>query len=299
MQLFDLHCDTLYEVYTKKYPLSKNDGHVDLLRAARYEPYVQTLAVWIPENLRGDAAWDFCCRVLAHAEEEPIRLWRKGERLDDRLRSHKTVGILAVEGGAAIGDDMARIDALAARGVRYITLTWNGENALGNGCLSPRRDGLTAFGKAAVRQMEQAGITVDVSHLNEAGFWNVADMAKRPFIASHSNAAAVCPHPRNLTDRQFQAIVECGGLVGINLCTDFLGAPTFEAIERHLYHFCERGGENAVAFGADFDGAAMPAEWNGVAVMERIFEFLYRKNYDSDLLSRLFFSNCYNFFSRL
>lgn len=299
MPLFDLHCDTLYKAYTKKYPLSENDGHIDLRRAVRYEPYVQTFAVWIPENLRGDAAWDFCCRVLAYAERLPVRFWRKGEPLDDCLRAHTMVGMLAVEGGTAIEGDIARIDTLAAWGVRYITLTWNDENALGNGCLSSCREGLTPLGKAAVRRMEEAGVTVDVSHLNEAGFWDVAAMAGRPFIAGHSNAAAVCPHPRNLTDQQFQAIVASGGLVGINLFADFLGEPTFEAVERHLYHFWECGGENTVAFGADFDGAAMPASWNGVAVMEPLFEFLYRKNYDSDLLSRLFFSNCYNFFRRL
>lgn len=299
MQLFDLHCDTLYETYTKKYPLSKNDGHIDLLRAVRYEPYVQTFAVWIPENLRGDAAWDFCCRVLSSADDLPIHFCCKGENLDDCLRRHTKVGLLAVEGGAVLGEDVARIDALAARGVRYLTLTWNGENALGNGCLSPCCDGLTRFGKAVVRRMEKVGVTVDVSHLNEAGFWDVAECSTRPFIASHSNAAAVCPHPRNLTDAQFRRIVECGGLVGLNLYADFLGEATFEAVERHWYHFLELGGENTVAFGADFDGAAMPVTWNGIAVMEQIFEFLYRKNYDSDLLSRLFFSNCYNFFLRL
>jgi len=299
MRLFDLHCDTLYESFTKKYPLPKNDGHIDFARAARYAPYVQALAVWIPEDLRGNAAWDFCCRVMAHAERENIRLWRKGKSLDDCLKTHTRIGMLAVEGGAVLGEELARIDTLAVRGVRYITLTWNGANALGNGCLSPCREGLTAFGKEAVRRMERAGVTVDVSHLNEAGFWDVANMAQKPFIATHSNAAAVCPHPRNLTDRQFAAVVECGGLVGLNLCGDFLGTSTFEAVERHLYHFWERGGENTVAFGADFDGAVMPAEWDGVAVMEQIFDFLYRKNYDSDLLSRLFFGNCYNFFSRL
>ncbi len=299
MQLFDLHCDTLYEAYTKRYPLSENGGHIDLLRAAKYAPYIQTFAVWIPENLRGDAAWDFCCRVLAYAEGEKIHFWRKGECLDECLVSHTAVGVSAIEGGTLLEGDLSRIDTLAARGVRYITLTWNGPNALGNGCLTAAREGLTSFGKTVVRRMEQAGVTVDVSHLNEAGFWDVAAMAQRPFIASHSNAAAVCPHPRNLTDRQFEAIVACGGLVGINLYADFLGEATFEAIERHVYRFWEHGGENTVAFGADFDGAVMPDTWNGVAVMEQIFEFLYRKNYDSDLLSRLFFGNCYNFFLRL
>ena len=305
MQLFDLHCDTLYEGYTKKYPLAKNDGHIDLLRAKRYAPYVQGMAVWIPENLRGNAAWDFYCRVHAHAKEQEekhrasVVFWRKGESLYDLISYKKTVALLAVEGGSVLGGDVTRISTLAAHGVRYLTLTWNGENELGHGCLSDKNAGLTACGRAAVKALEQAGVLVDVSHLNETGFWDVEVCAEKPYIATHSNAAAVTPHPRNLTDRQFDAIRDRGGLVGINLYRDFLGDPSFETIERHLVHFWERGGEHTVAFGCDFDGAQMPADWHGVAVMEQIAEFLYRKNYDSDLLSRLFFGNCYNFFTRL
>lgn len=305
MRLFDLHADTLYEGCTKKYPLAKNNGHIDLLRAKRYAPYVQGLAVWIPENLRGDAAWDFYCRVYGYARQQEKEnrndfcFCGKGEHLYDKIEHKKTIGLLAVEGGSVLGGELARIEALAAHGVRYLTLTWNGENELGSGCLAPRGDGLTDFGRAAVRRLEEVGIVADVSHLNEAGFWDVECTAQKPYIATHSNAAAVTAHPRNLTDRQFAAIVQRGGLVGINLCRDFLGEQTFEAVERHLCHFWERAGENTVCFGCDFDGTATPPAWRGVAVMERIAEYLYRKNYDSDLLSRLFFSNCYNFFTRL
>lgn len=302
MQLFDLHCDTLYEAYTNTYPLTENGGHVDLRRAARYAPYVQAFAVWIPETLRGDAAWDFYCRAVQYAarqEGESIRFWRKGENLDSAIATAPAVGMFAVEGGALLEGDIRRVNALAEDGVRYLTLTWNGSNRLGNGCLSPQDDGLTDFGKAVVQRLENAGVAVDVSHLNAAGFWDVEEMATRPYLATHSNAAAVMPHPRNLTDRQFAAIRARGGLVGINLCEAFLGEQTMEAVERHLYHFWERGGENTVCFGCDFDGAPMPPPWQGMAVMEEIAEYLYRKNYDCSLLSRLFFGNCYNFFARL
>ncbi len=305
MPLFDLHGDTLYEGYTKKYPLAKNDGHIDLLRAKAYAPCVQGMAVWIPENLRGNAAWDFYCRVHAYAGEEETKnkesfvLWSKGEELYKLTHTDKTVGMLAVEGGSVLGGDVSRIATLARHGVRYITLTWNGDNELGHGCLSNDTSGLTAVGKAAVRAMEREGIVVDISHLNASGFWDVEGCATRPYIATHSNAAAVTPHPRNLTDAQFDAICARGGLVGINLCRDFLGEQTFEAVERHLSHFLERGGENTVAFGCDFDGTDMPAAWHGMAVMEQIEEYLYRKNYDSRLLYGLFFGNCYNFFTRL
>ncbi len=305
MQLFDLHCDTLYKGFSKKYPLAKNDGHIDLLRAKRYAPYVQGMAVWIPENLRGNAAWDFYCHVYRYAVEEEEKnndsfvLWRKGESLHELLDRYKVVGLTAVEGGGVLGGDLTRIPILASHGVRYLTLTWNGENELGHGCLSSRTEGLTSCGRAAVGELEKAGIVVDVSHLSEAGFWDVEECAQKPYIATHSNAAAVTSHPRNLTDRQFDAIRQRGGLVGLNFCGDFLGEQTFEAIERHLCHFLERGGENIVAFGCDFDGTKMPPSWNGVTVMEGIAEYLYRKNYDSHLLSRLFFGNCYNFFIQL
>ncbi len=305
MQLFDLHCDTLYEGYTKKYPLAKNGGHIDLSRGKRYDPYVQGMAVWIPENLGGDAAWDFYCRVYRYAMEEvknnedAFVLCGKGDSLYDLTRTQKVVGLLAVEGGHVLGGDLSRIAVLAAQRVRYLTLTWNGENELACGCLSPHGTGLTPCGRAAVRKLEECGMAVDVSHLNEAGFWDVEECAQKPYIATHSNAAAITSHPRNLTDRQFEAIRQRGGLVGMNLCRDFLGEQTLEAVERHLCRFWERGGEDVVAFGCDFDGAKMPPAWHGVCVMERVAEYLYRKNYDSHLLSRLFFGNCYNFFTRL
>lgn len=305
MRLFDLHSDTLYECYTKNYPLTKNPGHIDLERAAKYDPYVQAFAVWIPDTLRGAAAFDFCRRVLTFSREEEgrsegkIHFLRKGENLDDTLKISKNIGILAVEGGAALGGDLLHIADLADFGVKYVTITWNGSNELGHGCLSGEKSGLTSFGKAAVKRMSAAGILPDVSHLNERGFWDVAEVLDTPFLATHSNAAAVCPHPRNLTDEQFCEIARRGGLVGLNLCGDFLGESTFEQLERHLAHFLSLGGENAVCFGCDFDGTSLPPEWGGIEVMEQIGEYLYRKNYDTALLSRLFFSNCYNFLQRL
>ncbi|MBO5797968.1 MAG: membrane dipeptidase, partial [Clostridia bacterium] len=255
MRLFDLHCDTLYECYTKNYPLMKNAGHIDLVRAEKYAPYVQAFAVWIPDTLRGEAAFDFCRRMFTFSREEEgrsgekIRFLRKGESLDDAMKVSENVGILAVEGGAALGGDLSRIADLADFGVKYITITWNGSNELGHGCLSGVKTGLTPFGKAAVKALSAAGIAADVSHLNEAGFWDVAEVLEGPFLATHSNAAAVCPHPRNLTDRQFQEIARRGGLVGLNFCGAFLGEATFQQIERHLAHFLSLGGEDAVCFG--------------------------------------------------
>lgn len=307
MRLFDLHCDTLYECYTKNYPLSKNGGHIDLERAARFSAYGQVFAVWIPEELRGEAAWNFCCRVLEFAEEEErrcggqIKFACKGETLADCFAVSSCVGVKAVEGGAALAGDLSHIDELAGFEVKFLTLTWNGANELGNGCGVVGGEGLTAFGKTAVTRLSAVGIVPDVSHLNEKGFWDVAEVLSNdePFAATHSNAAAVCPHPRNLTDRQFLEIVQRGGVVGLNLCGDFLGEHSMERLERHWAHFLSLGGEDTVCFGGDLDGIELPSEWGGLAVMERIGDYLCRKNYESRLIEKLFFGNCYDFLTRL
>lgn len=305
MRLFDLHCDTLHRCVTNGISLKCNDGHIDLLRGGKFEKYGQVFAAWIPDGLCPQAAWSLCRNtVLTAGREEThsdgcVRFFRKGEKLDKLFEISQIVGILAVENGAGIGGDLSRIDELSDLGVKYITITWNDENELGNGCLSPHPEGLTPFGKSAVRRMEKCGIVPDVSHLNERGFWDVAEAAKGVFIASHSNAMSVCAHPRNLTDAQFCEIVRRGGVVGLNFCRDHLGEQSFERLERHLDRFLSLGGENAVAFGGDLDGTALSDDWRDLSVMSRIYEFFYRKNYDTALLQKLFFGNCYNFFLRL
>ena len=139
-------------------------------------------------------------------------------------------------------------------------------------------------------------MTVDVSHLNVTGFWQVARLVKSPIVASHSNAHAVCPHPRNLTDDQFRAILDSGGLVGINLYPPFLGGDDLPAIERHIAHFATLGGEKALCFGTDFDGMTPPKAWNGLSFMTKIWDYLQGRGYTLDFLEDLFYNNAYRFF---
>lgn len=306
MRLFDWHCDTLNACVDKNYPLLQNSGHVDVRRLQAFEVAVQVFAAWIPDTLRGEAAWERGSRLLQRAQTEErlsagqIHFMCKGESLDEsNLPKHTPIGILAVENGAVLGGDLRRLDRLAAMGVKYITLTWNGDNELAGGCLGDPARGLTPFGRSALRRMNALGVAADVSHLNERGFWEVAAETTAPLLASHSNAAAVCPHPRNLSDAQFAAVRQSGGLVGLTFCAAFLGSHDFEQIERHLDHFWSLGGEKVVALGGDWDGTNLPPEWNGIAVVLRLYEYLCRKNYDTDLLKRLFFGNSYDFLKRL
>ncbi len=301
MSLFDLHCDTLYAAYQKGYSLTVNPLHIDLTRGRTNAPWCQVFAVWVPDSLRGEAAFSFCCEVLDFARAEAaahasrLVFVKEGEGLKT-AECHDCVGILAVENGAAIGGRIDRVYELAARGVRVMTLTWNGENEWGYGCGCDARLGLKSFGKEALFALEHAEIVPDVSHLNEAGFWDVAAHTSKPFIASHSLAAAVNPHPRNLDDYQFEEIVRRGGLVGLCLCESHLGESSFEAVRRHAEHFLSLGGEHTLALGGDLDGTPLPSEWDGIALYERLADYLAQKGWKEEQIEAVFFKNAANFF---
>ena len=305
MRLFDLHCDTLYECYTQGKSLGRNDLQLDLTRGLRYDVWAQCFAVWMPDSLRGETAYAQCVRILEFAKKQAecsggrMRLIRTAAELEQAAAAHQCAALLTIEGGSALAGRLEALDAFSKFGVRAITLTWNGENELGYGSGCGKAGGLTRFGKQAVKRMEERGILPDVSHLNERGFWDVMDNTTGPVIASHSDSASVHPHERNLTDEQFRALIKRGGLVGLNLCGAHLGEQNFDCLRRHLDRYLSLGGERNVAFGCDLDGTDLPPEWEGLAVMERICEWLGRKNYEESLIDRLFFSNCYDFFTAL
>ena len=301
MRLFDLHCDTLTECWRHGESLCCNERHVDLKRGGDYRPWYQTFAVFVPDTVRGAARIRYARRVLEFAHAQEKRLAQQLTLIDRDLAAaqdiHRCGGILAIENGAAFGGKIETIARFEALGVRSVTLTWNGSNELGHGCLSGCNDGLTAFGKRAVREMLRCGIVPDVSHLNEAGFWDVATLSDRPFLASHSLSRAVCEHPRNLTDAQFKELRRRGGVVGLSFVEAHLGEASFEAVYRHLAHFLALDGERTVALGGDLDGTALPAEWDGIAVYDGLFEYLLGRGLSEALLDRLFFQNAFDFYA--
>lgn len=304
MRLFDLHCDTLYECYRCSLSMWENELHLDWRRGSVWQEWRQVFAVWTPDTLRGDPAWQQIKEALEYAETQVKHHPEKAKILHNAadwqsLQPHQCGVILALESGAGLGGDNTRLSEAYDCGVRLINLTWNGENEWGYGCGCASRLGLKPAGKDAVKRMCRLGILPDVSHLNRAGFWEVAELADIPFVAGHSVSAAVHPHPRNLTDDQFTAIRDAGGLVGLNLCEDQLGEVSFEQIERHLYHFWSLGGEGTVALGCDLDGTDLPPAWKDMGVLVQLRDYLYRKNYEETLIERLFFSNCNDFFIKM
>ena len=309
MRFFDLHCDTMTECATRDIPLARNSLHVDLDRAEGWDHYVQCYAVWLPDSLRGDEAWERFLTVAGRFQREmeenrgrlsPLRDPGDLARLERRPGRHGA--ILTVESGAALGGCLDHIADFQRLGVRMCTLTWNGATELGRGVMAPGDTGLTDFGRQAVGAMEQAGILVDLSHASPELFWDVAAMAKRPLVASHSNAKAVCGHPRNLTDQQFEAIRKSGGLVGLNFFVRFLNdqpeKACMEDVLRHAEHFLALGGETTLAIGGDWDGAQLPQDLPGLEAIPRLYE-LFLRHYPEPLVERIFYGNAANLFKGL
>lgn len=165
-------------------------------------------------------------------------------------------GMLSLEGGDGIQGDLRILRSLYDLGVRAMGLTWNYGNCIADGVGEKLDCGLTPFGRMTVREMNRLGMVVDVSHLGERGFWGVMEEAQAPIVASHSNAKAIYPHRRNLTDEQIRAIARSGGLVGVTFVPYFIceGEAKTSDLLRHIDHLLSTAGEDSVGFGSDFDG---------------------------------------------
>jgi len=283
MYIFDLHCDTLTRCIQKSEPLACAGGHLSLERGARLGRWGQVFAAFVPDTLRGQAA--------AGCADRALDFYRS------QLRGIKRActPVLAIENGSALAGDLGKLDGFAARGVRILTLTWNGANELGCGARCDPSLGLTPFGRAAVGRMFALGVVPDVSHLNEAGFRDVAELAaahEKPFWATHSNCAAIRPRRRNLSDNQLRTIFSSGGLVGLNLYTDFLGgAGTARDLARHLERVIDLGGEDCVALGSDFDGCEIHPSLAGIEKMEFLGGELARYGFSAEQRKKFFWSN--------
>ncbi len=306
MKYFDLHCDTILSCLQNDVPLLENGLQVNLKKAEPLETYIQCCAVFIPDKFRGEAAVDLFCKA---ADRLDFELQRNRERLSrlqeagdiQRLEKDGRHGaILTVESGAALGGKLENVQKLKDRGVRMCTLTWNGENELGQGLFAKNKIGLTGFGKEVVKEFERVGILVDISHASPELFWDVAELAQKPLVASHSNSKSICSFPRNLTDEQFEAVRASGGLVGLNFCPDFLNdegeKASMEDVLRHAEHFLSLGGENVLAMGGDFDGTELPRDMrDGLGAIPRLYE-VFLRHYPQDLTDQIFFGNAARFF---
>jgi membrane dipeptidase len=195
----------------------------------------------------------------------------------------KIAAMLSIEGADIIEGRLSILRILYQLGVRMVGLVHSRRNLLADGVADSRTNGgLSTLGVEVVEELNRLGLIIDVSHLNDAGFWDLMDLVKSPVIASHSNCRAVCSHPRNLTDDQIQALAQRRGVIGINFAPSFIHPvnATIERLVDHIDHIVDVVGPEYVGLGSDFDGiSSTPERLNDVSQMPRITQELTRRRY--------------------
>jgi len=288
----DSHCDFLsYHVLEKGD--SRLHDQTDLVRMRRGGVRFQVFAVWVPpehENRleSGFRQIEYLQGFIAQSGGQVRLCTRKAH-----LGLNKSIAaVLAIESGESMNCSLEAIEEAYLLGVRMLSLTWNGENAFACGC--GQKGGLKPLGREAISLMNTLHMALDVSHLNEEGFWEAIDAYSGSPCASHSSAFALCAVPRNLNDRQIEAIILRGGYMGINFYTEFLRGKTagVEDVLAHIEHVLSLGGMDTVGFGSDFCGIQYTPEGLGSAAdFQALPEAMVRRGYPESLIKKICYGN--------
>lgn len=321
MFLIDMHCDTILSLWEQgeNASLRKNGLSVDIEKMEQGHVLVQNFALFthrkeeaIPEKRTMDLM-DRYWSELEHNKDRlaPVLCF---EDIEKNARDHKISCLLTLEDGGVVFDDLAMLRNYYRLGVRMIALTWNYPNGIGYPNLSmddftdykqasllqkvDNENGLTEFGIRYVKEMERLGMIVDVSHLSDAGFWDVVHHATKPFVASHSNARTICPVARNLDDDMIRALDQKGGVMGLNFCGDFLethaaanGPSRVEAMVRHILYIRDIASINCIGIGTDFDGIHSDLEIPSSTHMWKLQEALRRAGLPQEDIEKVFYRN--------
>ena len=233
-----------------------------------------------------------------------FKIVRNSTELESCIQNGVQAGILHFEGAEAIDTDFHALEVYYEAGLRSLGLVWSRPTPYAEGVPykfphSPDTGpGLTDAGKALVRACNQKGILIDLSHLNETGFWDVARISEAPLVATHSNAHALCQLPRNLTDAQLDAVMESGGIVGVNfvvmmLREDAANDPNTALTEvvRHIDYLVDRMGIDHVGFGSDFGAGTVPNNLSSAAQFPNLIAALQQAGYDNNALNKLTHQN--------
>lgn len=236
--------------------------------------------------------------------QQPLSFVTTAVELEENIEAGEFSAILHFEGAEAIDPNFLALETFYAAGLRSLGLVWSRTNIFGSGVpfaypSSPDTGpGLTDLGKQLVDACNQLGIMVDLSHLNEKGFWDVAAITSAPLVATHSNVHAICPSSRNLTDKQLDAIRDSDGIVGVNFNCSFLrpdGArdsnTPLEVMADHVDYLVDRIGIDRVALGSDFDGAQMPNDLSDCSKLQNLIAVLRTRGYDDPALLKIGYQN--------
>lgn len=304
MNYIDTHCDTAFEMFKKKEPLSRNSLHISLEAAQNFEKYAQIMAIWSQNDLSNGEGWSQFASVLENLKleiekNEKAALCTSFAQCEAAFSEGKRAFFLAVEGGNILDAKIWRTDELYDAGVRFLTLVWKGEGCIG-GAFDTEK-GLTAFGRRVVKTAMEKGIVIDVSHgsgkLTDECL-DIAESTGKPIIATHSNSFAVCEHPRNLTDERARRIAASGGIIGISMAPPHLnesGMADISDIIAHIGHYLDIGLADNICTGCDFDGvSSLPAGITGIGDIEKLSAAV-EKEFSADTAEKIFFRNAERF----
>ena len=309
MRIVDMHCDTLLVLRMTGRDLDNIDAHINVEKLRRGGALLQSFAVFTPTGPEAkiyrlsESHWEFFLNSVELYEKQlerckadiaPMRSMADFRR---NVAEGKISAMLTLEDAVCLEGDISRVQQLYDKGVRLVTLSWNYENSLAFPN-SPDPElhakGLKEFGFEALSEMNRLGILVDVSHLSEGGFYDVARAGTKPFVASHSCARALCDHSRNLSDAQLRVLADCGGVCGVNFYSAFLSPGSEhsrnEEILRHMEHIANKAGIESVALGSDFDGITCSLELKDYSGMARLCE-LIEKRFGGDDAERILSGN--------
>lgn len=336
--VFDGHNDTLLKLYQSPDPDKERlfiegapaDWHIDLPRARKggfaggmfaifpptqekhHKPGAgetmpgnnEPLPPELPRSAAMESTIGMASILLRLERAGALKICRRAAEIRAAIQEKTIAAVFHIEGAEAIDPDFAMLEVLHAAGLRSLGIVWSRPNAYGHGVpfrfpSSPDTgDGLTEAGKALVKACNRLRIQIDLSHLNEKGFRDVARISDAPLVATHSNAHSVCPHARNLTDWQLGAIRETGGMVGLNFATGFLnprgptaGGADLDMIIRHVDALLQKLGEDGVGMGSDFDGAPVPVEIGDAAGLPRLIEAFRAHGYGEELIEKIAWKN--------
>ena len=296
-KLIDMHCDTMLEAWRKDKPLKDIDLSINLDLLKANDCLAQFFAIFMsPIEQKNMTAWELFEKVHSYYEEQlknyenivaPVLC--NGD-IEQNSKSGKISSMLTIEDGVLLEGEIERLHKVYDMGVRLITLTWNFENSIGYPCsddLKKNAMGLKDFGIDVVREMNNLGMLIDVSHGSEKLFFDVCKYSDKPFVASHSCAKSLCNHRRNLTDLQLKELGNKGGVVGVNFEKSFLrddGEPaTFDVIIKHLLYMKSKAGIDALGFGSDFDGIEDNGELINYSGFEKLLERMQNHFTDDEI----------------
>lgn len=316
MKYIDMHCDTLMKIpdSTGRQTLFSNSiASVDFERMKKAETMAQFFAIFLlqkemfaesnREYVDDDIYINNCIKALKSEVEENKDITAMANNYEDIERNDsegKMSAVITIEDGRSVDGSFKKLKNYYEMGIRLITLTWNFENCFGYPNSEDQaimNAGLKDFGKEAVEYMNELGMIVDVSHLSDGGFYDVAKISKKPFVASHSNARVLSPHRRNLTDDMIKILAQKGGVTGINFSPTFLNVDPkirdsrIELMVKHMNYIRNKGGDDILALGTDFDGITGNLEIDSVDKVPMLFEALERDGWSDDLIEKFAYKN--------